>query len=483
MSNRQPLLRNVPLVLSLPDYGRLIVAAANAIAKEQGVHEGMVIADVRAICPAVHVVNDNTGLPAKLLRNFAIWCNRFTPLAAVDMPSGLILDITGCTHLWGGEINYAKTINKRLYELGYTTRLGIASSIGAAWAMARYSDNNFIIEQGQTKEALQSLPPAALRLNNEIIERLEKLGLKQVHQFMSMPRQALQRRFGLELIQRLNQALGIEEEIIKPVIPPVKYQERLPCLEPIATAVGINIALERLLNTICDRLQKEGKGLREAHFNCYRIDNNVQQVKIGTHRASFNPKHIFKLFEEKINTIEPGLGFELFVLEAPKVEDISPLQEKMWESTTGLFNNHLAELIDRLASKNGIQNIHRYLPAERYWPERSVRVATSIGEKASTSWKINRPRPIQLLPVPQPVQVTAPVPDYPPMLFRYRGKLHTIKKADGPERIEQEWWLQQGQHRDYYIVEDEAGARYWLFRQGHYDPAQNNQWFIHGFFA
>jgi protein ImuB len=144
-------------------------------------------------------------------------------------------------------------------------------------------------------------------------------------------------------------------------------------------------------------------------------------------------------------------------------------------------NAQLSELIDRISVKVGANVIHRFLPDEHYWPERSIKQSLSLQEQLTTQWKLDKPRPIQLLPKPEIIEVTAPVPDYPPMLFRYKGKLHKIKKADGPERIEPEWWIQNGQHRDYYAVEDEEGNRYWVFRLGHYD--EDYEWFMHGFFA
>ncbi len=193
--------------------------------------------------------------------------------------------------------------------------------------------------------------------------------------------------------------------------------------------------------------------------------------------------HLFKLFEIKIETIEPALGIELFILEAPQVEDMVILQDQLWQDKAGLADIKLAELLDRIEGKIGPGHIQRFLPAEHYWPERSFVLASSINETIQSSWKVYRPRPLQLLSKPELIEVTAPIPDYPPMLFRYKGQLHKISKADGPERIEQEWWLQQGQHRDYYSVEDEQGRRYWMFRLGHYDAAKTYQWFMHGFFA
>jgi protein ImuB len=327
------------------------------------------------------------------------------------------------------------------------------------------------------------LPPAALRVEQPMLDRLHKLGLTQVRHLLAIPAPALRRRFGPELLLRLDQAMGQEEETIQPVVPAPSWQERLPCPEPIATATGIEIALQRLLDTLCRRLQQEEKGLRTAAFKAYRVDGKMEEIAIGTNRATHNAAHLFKLFEIKIPTIEPDLGIELFVLEAAKVEDLSPLQEKLWEGDCGLENTHLAQLLDRIAGKVGAAAIHRYLPDEHYWPERSIKLATSLNETTATAWRADRPRPIQLLAKPEPIEVTAPIPDYPPMLFRYKGKLHTIKKADGPERIEREWWLEEGPHRDYYSVEDEEGARYWLFRSGHYTGDKTQQWFIHGFFA
>ena len=210
--------------------------------------------------------------------------------------------------------------------------------------------------------------------------------------------------------------------------------------------------------------------------------NQTQKITIGTNRPSSNPKHLLKLFEDKISTIEPGLGIELFILETPVVEDLAPVQEKLFENNAGMNDRHLGELLDRIGGKVGAEHIHRYVPDQHYWPERSYKLAVTLDEKLQTGWKVEQPRPLQLLRKPQPIEVTAPVPDYPPMLFRYKGKLHKVAKADGPERIESEWWIQEGQHRDYYYVEDEEGHRYWLFRLGHYDDARF-QWFVHGFFS
>ncbi len=480
---RQPQLREMPFVVSAPSHGRMVIVAANALAEQQGIHPGMAVADARAIITSLRVLDDKPGFANKLLRRIAEWCIRFSPIISVDSPDGLIIDATGCSHLWGGDCYYLTAITQRFKSHGYAVRAGIADTIGCAWAVTRFGQQPFLVESEKQLEALIPLPSAALRLDMETVELLNKLGLCQVGQFISMPRPALRRRFGTAFIKQLDQALGHVEELVEPVELTEPYQERLPCLEPIVTATGIEIALNRLLETLCIRLQQEEKGLRSAILKGYRADGKTEKMEIGTNRPTSNVHHLFKLFEDKIAMIEPGPGIELFVLEAPKVEGHAPMQKKLWKSTGGLDDIGLSELLDRLATKLGPHTIHRYLPDEHYWPERSVKLATSLDEKVTIAWKVERPRPIQLLKIPERIGVTAPIPDYPPMNFRYKGKLHKVIKADGPERIEQEWWILEGEHRDYYAVEDEEGQRYWLFRSGHYTGDKSQQWFIHGFFA
>lgn len=482
-ARRQTELKDRAFVLAAPDHGRMVIKAVNSIAAAKGIYTGMVVADARAIISSLEIMDDRPELSKKLLTGIAEWCIRFTPVAAIDEPAGIILDATGCTHLWGDENRYLTEIYKRISGFGYDTHISIADTIGTAWATARFGQEVLTItETGRQMNALLNLPAIALRIDAAIAERLEKLGIGQVSSFINMPRPSLRRRFGQQLLERIDQALGKEQEWINPVQPVEPYHERLPCVEPIITATGIEIALQRLLDTVCDRLQREQKGLRMASFKAYRMDGKIEKLEIGTNRPSCNSKHLFKLFEIKIDTIEPALGIELFTLDALKIEDHSAMQEKLWESD-GIDNIELSELLDRVAGKIGTCTINRYVPDEHYWPERSFKAAQSINEQLQTAWKVDHPRPLQLLSIPQPIEVTAPIPDYPPMNFRYKGKLHKIIKADGPERIEQEWWLQDGQHRDYYYVEDEEGCRYWVFRSGHYDVGRNYRWFVHGFFA
>ena len=481
-ARKQPALRDKAFVLKATVRNRVIIIAANSLARAQGIRNNMVLADAKALYPSLHVMDDKPTLTTQLPDRIAEWCIRFTPVAAADYPAGILLDACGCTHLWGSEEAYLKDISSRLSHRGYAIRVGMADTIGCAWAMARYGSQT-IVGKGKQLETLLTLPVTALRLNGETVAVLQKLGLRHIKDIITIPHTSLRRRFGPALLQRLKQAIGEEDEGIVPVYPIELYSERLPCIEPIKTRVGIEIALQHLLTNLCSRLCKEGKGLRKAFFRAYRMDGGTSGIEINTNQPSQNIEHLFHLFSIKISTIEPKEGIELFVLEATVVEEAVIKQEVLWQTNRGLLDTKVLDLMDRFAARFGHETIQRFLPTEHYWPERSFKRASTLKEEPTTEWKLDRPRPLHLLSPPELIEVTAPIPDYPPMSFRYKEQLHKVVKADGPERIEQEWWIQEGKHRDYYAVEDEEGRRYWVFRSGHYNDTKSPQWFLHGFFA
>lgn len=483
MTLRQPNLMEHPVVFAANSHGRKIITAVNPVAESLGIETDMVVADAEVFVPGLKVMDHREELAQKLLQAIGTWCIRFSPVVAADPPDGLMMDITGCTHLWGGENTYLTNIQRRLKNKGYTVRIAIADTSGAAWALSRFGKDRPIIESGGQRKALLALPPAALRLEPPILQKLRKLGLRRIGDLLGIPYPALRKRFGDSLLTRLRQALGEEKEFLFPIQLPIRYEERLPCLDPVRTATGIASALRQLLESLCQRLSQDGKGLRKAELICYRVDGHVVRIRTGTNRPSSSVEHLFELFELKISQIRPGLGIELFLLQAERVEPVVRRQEACWAENPGLEDRNLSELLDRLTGKTALCTIRRYFPAAHHWPDRSVQEAPLNGQKPAISWQDTKRRPVHLLPRPEPIKVSAPIPDYPPMLFHYKGKVHQVVKADGPERIEPEWWLEQGALRDYYCVEDEQGRRYWLFRLGHYAGTRAPQWFIHGFFA
>ena len=481
---RQTGLKGKAYVFAEPDHGRMLIMALTEEARKYGVTEGMTLADARVIAPDLLVFDGKPGRNVKLLTGLAEWCLRYTPLVQLDPPDGLLLDVTGCTHLKGGEKAYLQEIVARLKAIGYDVRPAIADTIGAAWGVARCAASGLIVPAGAHRNALMTLPPSALRLPMDQLLKLRNLGLHQISSFIYMPNSVLRRRFGKDMVLRLQQALGQEPEYLFPLKEPVPYSERLECLEAIKTRPAIEIALNELLEKLCKRLYGEGLGLRSAMFSWFRVDGKNGNITIGTNHSSNRVLHLFKLFFNKLDTVAPGLaGIELFTLDALKTEPISDKQSELWSAKGGAHNEEVAELLDRVANQIGTAPIHRYLPGEHYWPERTPKLNSDIKKAPESQWRTDKPRPMQILDTPEPIEAMALTPDYPPKLFIWKGEQHIIVGADGPERIEREWWLEPGEHRDYYIAEDEAGRRYWLFRSGHYNAENNQHWYLHGFFA
>lgn len=480
---RQPGLKGKAYVFAEPDHGRMLITALTDEARNFGVTEGMTVADARVIAPDLEVFDGKPGRNSKLLTGLAEWCQRYTPLVQLDPPDGLLLDVTGCTHLKGGEKPFLQEITQRLRTLGYHVRPAIADTIGAAWAIARCGTEKLIISPGEHRNALMPLPPYALRLPLEQLLKLRNLGLHQISSFIYMPDSVLRRRFGKNMVLRLHQALGQEVEYLFPLKEPVPYTERLECLEPIKTRPAIEIALNNLLEKLCKRLYCEGLGLRSAMLTWYRVDGKSGNITIGTNHASNRVQHLFKLFFIKLDNVAPGLGIELFTLVADQTEPFSDKQSQLWSAKEDAGSDEVAEMLDRVAGRIGNGHINRYLPGEHYWPERTAQPNSDLKKRPANDWRTDKPRPMQILDRPEPIQAMALTPDYPPKLFIWKGEQHIIVGADGPERIEREWWLDPGEHRDYYVAEDEHGRRYWLFRSGHYNADKDQHWFLHGFFA
>src|SRR6185437_2631841 len=382
-TRRQPANQDIAFVFTARQQNREVVTFSSAAASAKGIYAGMVLADAKVLQPALKVIPENPD-PAELLHRIALRFIRYSPEVAIDPPDGIIVNITVCAHLWGGEEKYYKDIIGRIRAGGYHARGAIADTIGAAWGFARHLKEPLIVPAGDHKRLLKDLPATALRLSPQILAKLRKLGLQKIQNIINQPQQTLTPRFGKELPQRLNQAFGQIEEFLIPVIPPVPYGERLPCLDPVVTAGGIEYALTKLLDMLCHRLQCEGKGLRTAIFRCHRVDHRVIEMAVGTTHPTFSITHLFKLFETKIADIEPAMGIELFILEAPKVEDAVPNQEALWGGSGG---TELAELLDRIANKTGTEALARYFAAQHYWPERAF-IRVSLDQQASAEqWR------------------------------------------------------------------------------------------------
>ncbi|MDQ2103542.1 Y-family DNA polymerase [Azospirillum isscasi] len=479
-SRRHPERSGHPLAAILAERGRLGVAAVNRAAEEAGVLPAMSLADARAIEPALAVFDAAPESDARLLERIAGWCTRYTPWATPDGPDGVALDITGCAHLFGGEEAMAADLSARLGAAGFESRLAVADTPAAAWALARFG----------AESPFPTLPVAALRLPPATVDGLAAVGLRRIGDLHAIPRATLAARFGPEVLRRLDQAFGRLDEPLSPRLPVPPHCVRLALAEPIATAESIAEALRHLLAALCARLEASGEGARRLLLELHRVDRRLedapQTLAIGTGRPVRRPDPLMRLFAQKLDRVEPGPGLELMVLSATEAGPLAAAQASLDGAADG--DAALGELVDRLNNRLGERAVLRLVPRQSWLPERSVAPAPVFAPVLTSTtggslWPADRPRPVRLLAPPDPIEAMAPVPDDPPVMFRWRGALHRVRHADGPERIEAEWWRRDGEPRDYYRVEDEAGRRFWVFRQGLYRPGVTALWFLHGFFG
>ena len=492
-----------PLATIAKSGGRLAIIAANAPARNAGVAPGQPLADARARAPDLRVLDADPLAEQKALAALADWCTRYTPWAAAEAlapggAGGVLLDVTGCAHLFGGEEELLADLVGRLARHGFAARAAIADTAGAAWAVARFArashsdarlDRGLAVPPGGQSKAIAALPVAALRLPLETVIALERLGLRRIGALYPLPRAPLARRFGALLCCRLDQALGRLDEPLSPRQPVEPWRLQLALAEPIARREDIAAGLERLLRALCRRLAAERKGACRLALALYRVDATIERVAISTSHPTREIKHLVRLFAEKFEAVDPGLGVDLMVLTAPLVEPLKVVQASLIPPANDEMPVELAALVDRLANRLGFAAVRRLVPVASHLPERAQRPVGALAPArvAETSWPAGRPRPLRLFVRPQPVDAIAPVPDDPPLLFRWRATLHRVRRADGPERIMGEWWHggspAADEMRDYYRVEDEAGRRFWLYREGLYQPGRAPRWFLHGLFG
>jgi protein ImuB len=478
-----------PLALAASGQGGLRLVAVDDRAAAEGLAPGLLATDARAIVPHLDIRPADPEGAARALGRLADWATRWTPLVALDGTDGLWLDVTGAAHLFGGERALLDDLLARLARAGISARAALAPTPGAAHALARFVAGAPIVEEGRAVEALRPLPVAALRLPAPAREGLERLGVRTIADLMRLSRGALDRRFGPVPMRQLERALGRAPEPITPLKPPLDWLVRLPFAEPLGTQAALEAALAEAARTLCGLLVAEGRGATRLDLALYRSDGTVIRTHIGAARPSRDPAHLARLLIERLaqapDGLDVGLGLDLLVLAAAETAPFEGVQSRLdGEDVEGAA---IADLVDRLATRLGPGRVGRLVPVESHMPERAQAFVGALERRvaeADMPWLDDLPRPLRLLPQPEPVEVMASLPDGPPALFRWRRVPYRIVRAEGPERLAPEWWRRDGRTRDYYRVEDSDGRRFWLYRAGLYDDREPSpEWYLHGFFA
>jgi protein ImuB len=495
-----------PFVLAADVSGTPRVTAANAAAEHDGIRIGEALADARAKTESLQVRAADPAADDAALRRLALWATRYTPaVAAFDEASGrdgLFLDVAGAAHLFDGEASLIDDLAARLAQIGLPARTAVAATAGAAWALARFGKPGTILAAGQEGAALAPLPIEALRLTGETRKTLRRLGFRRVGALLDNPRAPFAARFERELLRRVDQALGRAAEPLTCILPPPVYHSLRYLMEPLTAQEAVVAVAGRLMQDIVHALTRDGVGARTLRLALYRLDGGMQSIDIGLTRPTRSVAHVARLIALKLDraselpaeTLDAGFGFEAIGLAVTTAERIEPGQSELAvgldEPAAASIDERCAELIDGLAQRLGPRSVQRLAAVASHLPERAETFATCADcADWSSPWPAAdpaRPRPLLMFARAEPAEVMAQVPEGPPRRFRWRGVLHAVAKAQGPERIATEWWRSgaAAPTRDYYLVEDDAGRRFWLFREGLYARETTApRWFVHGLFA
>ncbi len=458
----------------------------------------MKLAHAQAMVPGLRITREAPQADADALAGLAAWCLRYTPLTRALPPDGIWLDITGCAHLHGGEAALLSDLAARLGAAGLCARIALADTPGAAHALAHHAGSALTIMPEGMLTTLLALPVEALRLDGEAIILLHRFGLRRIGDLAALPRAPLTRRLGAGVALRLDQALGRVQEPIEPALLGMPVTEKLAFAEPLLTADALSAATAHLACMLCRRLEAHGRGARRLELVFRRVDGSRQLQRVALARPSHAALHIARLFDERLEQVDPGEGIEAMALTASVAEALRPTQVPLSSLVLSEAGAHalldLAPLIDRLGNRLGLRRLWRPLPVQSDVPERSVRAMPPLEMPSgpgqpdwSVAWPPTLPRPIRLFDPPMPVHTLTTLPDHPPSFFVWRNHRHQVCRADGPERIAGEWWHRPGEFqavRDYFRIEDETGRRFWLFRRG--DGADGStgdlRWFLHGLF-
>ncbi len=493
-----------PHVITRADHKGVLVCGLNARARDAGLYGGMRLSDARSILPGLHDSPEDEALYDMHLAGLIRLMDRYSPWVAPDRElhahglqgdGGLWLEITGGSHLFGGETAMIGHILRDVKSRGYGARIAIADTAGAAWAAARHhpgASTEHILSLPADHEIAAGFPVSALRLSDDIIALLSRLGLKQLGDITPLPRANITTRLGPDVLRRLDQFYGRLPEHLNFKLPDTPWLIKQSFGEPLGDATNLAQAIEDMTGKLCEMLAAENLGLRRICVRSIRVDGHAHTITTTTGTPCQSAPHILRLLGEKMPGVDTGFGIEQIIVHAPWVEHVAfrqaRLDHQQDDSSDGLA---LGQLIDRICHHLGPNDI-LYRPAHHasHMPERAaIRQSPVGGARPARLPDAPLPkRPVRLLEPPEPVEVIARSANGAPTRLRWRKMIVDIACAEGPERICPEWWghLDDDHYalsrmtRDYFRIRDQKGRMLWLLRTGH---AGQDIWSIHGIFG
>lgn len=480
------------------DGQRELVACCCEASLAAGVRVGMTLAHARALLPCHRSpaavigaadAHDPLVLPFDepannaALARLAAWATRFTPVVAPDPPDGLLMDITGCQRLYGGDAALVRRVLSAVAALGFTARAAAAPTFGCAWGVARFAPSAWtVVPDDGARAALNPLPIGALRLSPETVAGLREVGVERVDELLAIPRRSLGARFAREALLRIDQALGDAIEFINPVRPKRAVIAERVFTGPTDRAESVELAVRELLDELCADLHRRESGARLVEITLKRSDLPPVSVEAVLSRPTRDAKHLWLLLRPKIERVNLGFGVEAVRVAARRVVPMAHEQMERWTEPAHADDRRseqeLGRLVDTLAARLGPDAVRRIEAVESHLPERAFRTVSMLAERSASRARVTAAaRPTILFSPPERIDVVECDLEGLPVVFRWRAALHRATQFLGPERIEPEWWREEAAPtRDYYRVRLFCGRWVWGRRE-------SQSWFMHGEWA
>lgn len=519
----------VPAVVTASVAGGLRVTRVNAAARRRGVRAGQTSAEATALAPGLAVHAEDLAEDRRALERLAAWADCLSPVVAIVGDDCLLVDVSGCARVFGGEDRLGLKAVSGLAALGFTAWAALADTPGAAWALAmageryedgesagaglddarRYAHRLTICPEGQTAAALARLPVWALRVEPAAADGLRRVGVETIEALLHLPRSTVAKRFGEGVLRRLDQALGDAPELLAPFQAPPVVCARVNFIDATDRWEHVRAAVERALAQVCAVLERRVAGVRRVHVT-FHLSRDPVVVEVGAgacterlgdwtevvelSRATRDVRRLGHLVGVRLEGVALPARVEGVSVWSRTIEGLDGVQQT-WFDAQAEDAAALGDLLDRMALRLGRWRVVQPRLVEDHVPERACGYAPAEvrsraradgpelgfaecagGDGESAGAALSR-RPTRLLRAPVGIEVLAVVPDGPVLRFRHAGRDHAVARWAGPERVETGWWRGRGVRRDYYRVEDDAARRYWIFK----DLAAGG-WFVQGFF-
>lgn len=467
------------------------ITAANGAGLAAGAQPGMMLADARTLCPSLAVAPADPAGDLAFLERLAVWAQRWGPWSALDRPEGVVVDVTGAAHLFGGEAGLLADARAAFTRRRLMVRLAIAPTAGAAWALAHHGPPDAVLHPADDPaQRLAHLPVPALRLDDDTITLLKRLGLKRLGDLHGIHREALVRRFRnrrsaeVNPLIRMDQLLGRVPEPMLPVVAIHAPLTQRRLMEPIRHRELLERVVADLAIDMARILEGQALGARRLDLGLWKVDGEVVVRRLEISAPSRDAAHLAGLFGRKLEDVDAGFGIEMVRLRASWTEPVA-LAQRDFEAAAEVHGTSLAACIDRLNVRLGPEAVRRPVPHASHVPERAQRWQGPLEPEKTVQAEFEfHARPIKLLDRPEPILVIYETPDGLPKRFRWRGDAHDVARAEGPERIAPEWWRERStvRLRDYYRIEDMQGRRYWIYRNGLAGDGRGGtpEWFLQG---